>query len=218
MKLLHPILSVFCIFTLAACTSQTPQPGSVNNQGLTTYNHNSFEKLAINRTIDFSLYKKIKFAPVTVAYDGTKRRDLLNRGDKAFQFDDKELEIFNRQFVKGFSSTWGKQFGWEATDETGPDVILVKAAIVDLYLYGSIKNNEILPHTTITDESSKMVIELTLLDSQDGSVLLESRGRKTTGWRGQMTRSSSVLYWNDAYRAFLQWANLLGNQIDHRSE
>lgn len=218
MKILHPVLSVFCIFTLAACTSQTPQPGPVDDRGLTTYSHNAFEKLAIRRTTDFSTYKKIKIDPVTVAYDDTKRRDLLNRGNEAFQFDDKELEIFNRQFEKGVSTAWKKQFGWEVTNETGSGVILVKAAIVDLYLYGSIKNDEILLHTTITDESSKMVIELTLLDSQNGSVLLESRGKKTTGWHGQMTRTSSVSYWSDAYQAFLQWASMLGNQIGHHSE
>ncbi len=218
MKRLHTVLSILFISTLAACTTQTAQPGPINDQGLTTYSHKAFETLAINRTIDFSLYKKVKFDPVTVTYDGTRRSDLLNRGDEAFQFDDKELEIFNRQFVKGFSAAWGKQFGWEVTDETGSDVILVKAVIKDLYLYGSIKNNGILPHSTLTDESSKMVIELTLLDSENGNVLLESRGKKTTGWSGKMTRFSSVSYWNDAYRAFLQWANLVGNQIDHLHE
>lgn len=218
MKLLQSISSILFIFTLAACANQPPQPGAVNDKGLTTYSHNSFEELAIRQATDFSLYKKIKIDPITVAYSDTKRNDILNRGDEAFQFDDKELEKFNQQFVKGLSAGWGKQFGWEVTDESASDVILVKAAIVDLYLYGSIKNNEILPSATITDETSKMVIELTLVDSQNGSVLLESRGKKTTGWRGQMTRASSVTYWNDAYQAFLQWANLIGNQIDHISE
>ncbi|MEH6558627.1 MAG: hypothetical protein V7459_09055 [Oceanicoccus sp.] len=218
MKLLQYISSILLTFTLAACANQSPQPGSVNDEGLTTYSHNSFEELAIRQTTDFGLYKRIKIDPVTVAYSDKKRSDMLNRGDEAFQFDDKELEKFNRQFVKGLSVAWGKQFGWEVTDESASDVILVKAAIVDLYLYGSIKNNEILPSTTITEESSKMVIELTLVDSQNGSVLLESRGKKITGWRGQMTRTSSVTYWNDAYRAFLQWASLIGNQIDHLSE
>ena len=213
MKSLNLIPSVLVILTLTACAHQVPEPGPLNDQGLTTYSHRAFEELAIQQPIDFSQYKKIKFDPVTVAYDDANRSDVLNRGVDAFQFDDRELAVFNRQFLKGFSTAWQKQFGWEVTDAVGSDVILVKAAIVDLYLYGSIKNNKPLPGTTITDESSKMVIEVTLLDSQSGKVLLNSRGKKTTGWRGQMTRTSSVSYWNDAYQAFLQWASLLGNQI-----
>ncbi|GEM_PF-6303922 len=213
MKFLTQIFSVFFIVTLTACANQTPEPSPMNAQGLTTFQHSAFDKLEINRSIDFSQYKKIKFDPATVAYNGTHRRDLLNRGEEAFQFDERELEIFNRQLVKGFSSAWAQQFGWEVTEETGSDVILVRAAIVDMYLYASIKNDEILPHSSITDESSKMTIKLSLLDSQSEQLLLTAQGKKTTGWRGQLTRTSSVSYWNDAYRAFLQWASLVGNQI-----
>ena len=81
MKFLTQIFSVFFIVTLTACANQTPEPSPMNAQGLTTFQHSAFDKLEINRSIDFSQYKKIKFDPATVAYNGTHRRDLLKRGE-----------------------------------------------------------------------------------------------------------------------------------------
>ena len=216
MKTLITLLAA-SLLVLSACSSTQPVAGPTNEQGLATVEHNSFEQLLIRPGVDFNQYRKILIEPVTVSYSEQRRTDSLNRKQSAFEFDDRELELFNKQFVKAVSSQWNKTFGWELTDQPGADVITVKAAVTDLYLYASIKNNEILPHAAATNESSKMVIELSLTDSQSGQLLLQSKGQKTTGWRGNsldtMRRVSSVRYWNDAYQAFRQWASLLGSQI-----
>ncbi|ARN73043.1 DUF3313 family protein [Oceanicoccus sagamiensis] len=205
------------LFGLSACTQYPAERGPVNEQGLTTLTQSSFDELAIRSSTDFKQYRKLKIEPLTVSYDKTRRHDSLNRKADAFEFDEREMALFNEQFRKAFSGTWGERYGWELTEETAADVIVIKASITDLYLYASIKNNEILPTKAATNESSRMVINLDLVDGQSGELLLQSSGKKTTGFRGtgvgSMTRTSSVRYWSDAFQAFRQWANLLANQV-----
>ncbi len=217
-RLFHTTLTLTLLALLAACSQHPAERGPVNEQGLTTLSHSAFDELAILASTDFSQYRKFKIEPLTVTYDDTRRTDALNRKKSAFEFDERELALFNEQFSKALTSAWGDRFGWELTTETGADVILVKANVSDMYLYASIKNNEVLPSKAATNESSRMVINLDLVDSQTGELLLQSSGKKTTGLRGSgvsnMTRVSSVRYWSDAYQAFRQWANLIATQIE----
>ncbi len=218
MKTLFQATIAFTLLALLTACSQHAEKGPINDQGLTTLSQKSFDQLAIRSSTDFSQYRKLKIEPVTVSYDETRRYDSLNRKKSAFEFDERELGLFNEQFSKGISASMGDRFGWELTDESGAEVVVVKATVTDMYLYASIKNNEVLPNKAATNESSRMIINLDLVDGQSGELLLQSSGKKLTGYRGSgvssMTRTSSVRYWNDAFQAFRQWGNLLATQIE----
>ncbi|MCP3907096.1 MAG: DUF3313 domain-containing protein [Oceanicoccus sp.] len=215
--LFHTTIAITLVTLIAAC-SQIAERGPVNKQGLTTLNHSTFDQLAIRSGTDFSQYRQLKIEPVTVSYDDSRRYDSLNRKKSVFEFDERELALFNQQFSKGLSAAWGERFGWKLSEEAGADVIILKATVTDLYLYAAIKNDEILPHKAATHESSRMVIKLDLIDGESGELLLQSSGKKTTGLTGSgvntMTRVSSVRYWSDAFQAFRQWGHLLATQIE----
>lgn len=213
MKSLNYGIAISLLTLTVACSNQTVTPAPTTTPGLSAVNHKSFIQLAVRPGTDFSQYQRVKIEPLTVAYSDRKRSDQLSRSAEAFEFDDKELAIFNKQFVRALSLEWQESFGWELTEETGADVILVKAAIEDLYLYASIKNDAILPQITITDESSKMTINASLRDSISGDVLFESSSKRKTGWKGVYERTNSVTYWSDANREFRRWASLVGKQL-----
>lgn len=205
------------LFALSACSFSTGsgQPDQV--AGLTAVKHQSLDQLSLRPGTDFGRYRKILIEPITVTYS-KKRRDIRPYHDpSSFEFDQRQLAIFNRQYIKAFSESWSNRFGWHQTDRPADDVIIVKAAVTDLYLNAPINNNQILPHKSFTNESSRMVIELTLVDSLSGDILLHSKGKKTTGRQGSgvetMRSMVSVTYWNDVHRAFRQWASLLGSQL-----
>jgi hypothetical protein len=210
--LLIPIVLALC-----ACITTQPVAAPTHASGLTEVHFKPFDTLLIKPHTNFSQYRKIRIEPLSVSYSQQRRTDNLHRPQSAFEFDEKELALFNRQFLHAVSTQWQKTLGWELTEQAGDDVIVVRATISDLYLYASIKNNEILPHQAIVNTSSKMLIQLELIDSTTGEILLQSKGRKTTGQLGNsvdtLQRISSVSYWNDAYQAFRQWAALLGSQM-----
>lgn len=211
------IIVISSVFTLAGC-SNTPTYGPLNNLGLAQIEDHSLDALAIRPGTDFNAYQKILIEPLTVSYSDKRRHDRLNQRQEDFEFDDRELEIFNRQFAKAITSSWQQQFGWEATDQPGPGVIRVSASISDLYLYASIKNDRILPSAVFTNESSDMEIQLSLHDAQSGQLLLDSKDKRTTGERGigarSMQRTNSVTYWQDSYQEFRQLATHLSTQIN----
>lgn len=208
------------ITLLTACTSTTPyQLGPVGKDGLASVEKSTFDELAIHPQKQFRQYKKMLIEPINVSFSERRRStDNLNRRQEDFQFDEKELSIFNRQFSKAVTKRWGDALGWEPTDQPGPDVIIVRAAVTDLYLFASIKNDLIQPTYTLTNESSTMVLSVQLVDSQTGEVLLRSKDKKTTGQIdtgiSNMTRLNSVKYWSDAYQTFSQWAGALSKYLD----
>ena len=112
---------------LLACSQHPTKLGAVNQQGLTTLNHSAFDQLAIRANTDFSHYRKFKIEPLTVNYDDTRRSDLLNRKKSVFEFDEQELALLNKQFSQGLVHAWSERFGWQLTQQTDAEVIVVKA-------------------------------------------------------------------------------------------
>ncbi|MBN4055164.1 DUF3313 family protein [bacterium AH-315-K03] len=212
------ILLLWVAISFTACTSIEPYSlDNIGEDGLALVKNHSLDELAIRPNRPFSQYKKILIEPLSVSYSKQRRNDSLHRDPEAFQLDKKELEIFNRRFVKAFRSQWENTLGWELSDQAGNDVIIVRATISDFYLYASIKNDNILPTDSFVNESSRMVLNLELIDSISGEVLLRCKDKKTTGWSNSdistMRRMSSVQYWSDAYMAFRQWATSLSTYL-----
>jgi Protein of unknown function (DUF3313) len=212
---MNRIFLLLIITLLAACASNQPyQLGNMGEDGLSNVEDTSFNELAIRPDRQFSQYKKLIIEPISVAYSDRRRpSNRLNLGPEDFQLDEKELKIFNKQFVRAFERQWAKKLGWELTDQPGEDVVILRANVTDFYLYASIKNDNVQPTRTFANESSRMVLNLQLIDSQTGEVILRSKDKKTTGWPNSdistMRVLNSVRYWSDAYQAFTQWASTL---------
>jgi len=215
---MNKLIPLLILTLITACSSFSHQLGEVADDGLANLKDTEFDELAIRPARSLSQYKKMIIEPITVEYDDQRRpNSRLNLRPEDFQFDERELKIFHRQFVKAIERQWSKKLGWEIASQPGADVVIVRASVTDLYLFASIKNNNVLPTHTFANESSRMVLNLQLVDSQSGDVLLRSKDKKTTGWPNTdittMRKLDSVRYWNDAYQAFLQWASLLSSYM-----
>lgn len=194
----------------SACSTPTPLNTTPDKDGLSQIESQYFDELYRLPNLDLTQYHKILFEPLQVSYSDQKRGYTFNSRAKDFQFDDKELAIFREKFTQAFSQQWQNNPGWTQTSQPGPDVLVVQASVSELYLYGSIKNNRIAPNTTLTNETSKMLFTLKLIDSESGKTLLRISDRKITGHPGtgiqDMQAINSIRYWQDAYQAFRQLA------------
>lgn len=203
--------SLFMILSLilTACASSTQQAST--EDGLSGVK-SSMDQLYIRDGVQFNQYHSIYFEPLNVSYSDQKRNDSLSRRDEDFQFDDKEMAIFEDKFRTAFSQQWKEQLGWTVAEQPGPNVLRVKATISDLFLYASIKNDARSPNASLANETSKMQLQIELIDNQQ-QAQLRMIDQKYTGRPGsgpsQMTRVSSVSYWSDAQRMFRQTANNL---------
>ena len=199
---------------LISCANTDQQ--AISADGLTGVN-SPMNELYIRDGSDFGQYRQFYFEPLTVAYSKQKHNDNLNRREADFQFDNNELAIFEQKFQAGFSQQWQQQLNWSQAEQPSAGVLIVRAAVSDLYLYASIKNDSRSPDVALANETSKMQLQIELVDAANQHVLLRMRDQKTTGQFNSGTQSmmpvTSVSYWHDAQRMFRQTANSLSRYL-----
>lgn len=209
---LYASLLIFSAPLLAACASSVQQV--ITEDGLAGVS-SPMDELYIRSDSEFGQYQQIYFEPLTVSYSKQRRSDTLNRSAEDFQFDDKEMTTFEEKFQTSFSQQWQQSLGWSVAEQPGAGVLIVRAAVSELFLYASIKNDARSPNASLTNETSKMQLQIELLDATNQQVLLRMNDQKITGRSGSgsqsMRRMTSVSYWNDAQRMFRQTANSLSN-------
>lgn len=222
-------LSLCLSILLAACTNtgEVP-PRDFEEEGLDTIRKDSRSELYIRPDIALPLYHELYIEPITVSYSSQKHNNTPGMTESDFQFDENELARFQEQFHKAVSEIWTSVEGRTVIDELPAssgdddadarqlkDTLIMRATVTDLYLNASIKNNKAGRNTALVDESSKMVINMDLLDAATGEVLIRSKDRRTTGYRsGPKRPMSSVTYFNDVYQSFRQWINQLAARLD----
>lgn len=232
-KMSTTILTLLLGLLLAACASVDKQePKDYEEEGLDTVQKTSRSELYIRPDIALPLYKKLYIEPITVSYSSQKHTNITGQTEADFQLDDNELAVFRQQIIKAVSEVWNTSIENRTVvetleqvkpsevsgDEQYPEttrILIMKISITDLYLFASIKNNQPGRTTTLLDESSKMVINMDLLDAESGEVLLRSIDHRTTGYRsGPKRQFSSVVYFNDVYQTFRSWINQLSARLD----
>lgn len=191
--------SLLALLLLTGCAS-TPDLSDTTSDGLQRVNDSRFDELYIRSGFDISQYQHINIKPITITYDEKRRTNSLNLRNKDFQFNELELARFQEQINKGLS----QGIGIEINDSEKS--LIIKTAVTEHYLTASIKNNNIQPTKTFTEESSRMVVTTELIDAESQQVLLRAKGLRKTGLnRGgihNVSRMNSVTYWQDVYRSF----------------
>ena len=225
-------LSLLLSLALAACSSIEQQPiKDYEQQGLDTVHKNSRSELYIRPDITIPLYHKLYIEPISVSYSSQKHTNSPGFNESDFQFDDSELAKFQEQFNKAVSEAWSKADNHVVLTELNPalegdqantaeqeannDTLIMRVSITDLYLYASIKNNKAGRNTAMVTESSKMVINMELLDARTNEVFIRSIDRRKTGYSsGPQRQMTSVSYFNDVHQTFRSWINQLASRLD----
>jgi hypothetical protein len=225
-------LSLLLSLALAACSSIEQQPiKDYEEEGLDTVHKDSRSELYIRPDITIPLYHKLYIEPVTVSYSSQKHSNSPGLNESDFQFDDSELAKFQEQFNKAVSEAWSKADNHVVLTELNPapegdqantaeqeaknDTLIMRVSITDLYLYASIKNNKAGRNTAMVTESSKMVINMELLDARTKEVFIRSIDRRKTGYSsGPQRQMTSVSYFNDVHQTFRSWIKQLANRLD----
>ena len=225
-------LSLLLSLALAACSSFEQQPNKdYEQEGLDTVHKDSRSELYIRPDITIPLYHKLYIEPITVSYSSQKHSNAPGLNESDFQFDDSELAKFQEQFKKAITEVWtvredaividelnlpqGDEKASKAQQQVIEDTLIMRITITDLYLYASIKNNKAGRNTSLVNESSKMVINMDLLDASTHEILIRSKNRRTTGFStGPQRQMSSVSYFNDVYQTASSWINQLASRLD----
>jgi hypothetical protein len=225
---MHKALTLTLILLPAAGCSPTPtiQTGAdaeVSFDGLNRVDGTIMDAVWVLKGADLTAYRKIRlegigveFRPVTGPYSGRAgTTNSITRGSSAgpFPLDEATQEVFIAEIAAAFTEELGQSDTFEIVDESGPDVLLVRAGLLDVV--------SMVPPDTVgrSDIFIQRVGEATLVlelrDSESKAIFLRAVDRRAAQRGGnQMTRSTSVTNRAEVRRLGQHWAGLVREGLD----
>ncbi len=224
-RLMVVLLSLFIV----ACTSAPPalQTGPEAERtfdGLVRVDNSRFRDAWADPEVDFSQYNKVISGGATFqfrAVSKTAGRTSLSRGSRGEYW----ISDANRQklvdTVSGiFKEELSKAQGWEVAEEVGPDVLLLRGALLDIVSF--------VPPEMIGGRSEiylSSVGEATLvvegIDSMSGEAVFRAVDRRTIRPAGnEMIRATTATTWSEVRRWARHHATILREGLEsiHESD
>ncbi len=158
---------------------------------------------------DFSAYKRVQLLPTYVAFRKDWRREFP-------QVSSGSVEAMKRKLATGFNEIFGEvlaQGGYPVVTEPGPDVLLMRAALINLYVTApdTVTAGR---GTTYGYSAGEMTLVAEFFDSESGEILARVADRRAGSTRGWPKALTSVENWSEARRMIRDWAGLLCERLD----
>ena len=214
------VLGLGSILILAGCATTAPD---TIPEGLVRVQDTQADLVYARPGTDFGKYTEFYLVEPVIAFRADWQSDMAFRNPMAgggsisssdierMKTEGKKLlaEEFEAELVKG---------GYKLVKQPGPNVLAIKASIVDIYVTAPDPNN--LAGTwgrTYAQSGGSATLEIELFDSVSGQILARAHDDKdqddTAGgwaWRFERNQMSNV---NDARVAFSDWAQMLVNGL-----
>lgn len=187
---------------------------AVNDEGMELVKDSKLATVYADPGADLAVYQRIWLEDATVAFKKNWQRD-QNRGNpmKVRSQDMQKImddvaalfrEVFTAELVDG---------GYQMAEEPGPDVLIVRPAIVDLNVYApDIRTAS--RSQTYSESAGEMTLNLELFDSLTGDKIAKATDRKRDYDSGYMQWRTRVSNRADAKRMMTPWAKALRSALD----
>jgi hypothetical protein len=171
----------------------------------------------IDPEADFSVFKRVKMLDTFVAFRSGWQRD-QRRGSRSNRVSANDMDRIKRDVSSMFNEVFAAQLeaddGFEITDETGDDVLLIRAAIIDLDITA--------PDTmsagrsrTFAASAGAATLYIELFDSVSGQIIGRAADRQAVRSRGgSISWSNRVTNSAEGRRMFRGWADTLRGFLD----
>lgn len=194
------LIGILLLGLITACSQNSSPPQTETPTGLIPDLNSHLDELFRHPTLKLNTYQTISINVTSVSYTDRKHplQALLREQD--FQLNDKQLASFKTQIIKGFSR------GLDLTANDNNTDLIATINISHLYLNAPISHTIVKPDKFLVDESSRMQVEIEIIDKAKHLTVLKLKDRLTTGRQrtgtGNLSPMTSVSYWQDVFRAF----------------
>jgi hypothetical protein len=158
-----------------------------------------------------SAYKKVKLDPVDVTFRKDWKPD---RPGSRLKMSTGEIQAIRDGVAKIVHDEYAKAItkaGFPLVNEAGPDVLQVKAKVLNLYV--NAPDTKQAGVKTFTVSSGEMTLLAELSDSETGQILARAVDREEGRNTGMIQMSNSVMNAGDAQMIAAKWANILANAL-----
>ena len=215
------LLLILFSLLVVACTSappalQTGPDAEYTFDGLARVDNARFRSAWADPEVDFSQYNKVMSGGARFefrAVSKTAGRTLMSRGSqREFWISDANRDKLVDTVSAVFKEELSKAQGWESAEEAGPDVLILRGALLDIVSF-------IPPEMTGRSEIYlSSVGEATLViegvDSMSGEVLFRAVDRRSIESSGNMIRANAVTTWSEVRRWARRYATILREGLE----
>jgi len=221
------LMLVLFSLLIVACSSAPPAlqtgPGAEYTfDGLVRVDNARFRSAWADPEVDFSQYNKVMSGGAQFefrAVSKTAGRTLMSRGSqREFWISDANRDKLVDTVSAVFKEELSKAQGWEVAEEVGPDVLILRGALLDIVSF-------VPPEMTGRSEIYlSSVGEATLViegvDSMSGEVLFRAVDRRSIESSGNMIRANAVTTWSEVRRWARRYATILREGLEsiHNSD
>ena len=174
-------------------------------------------KAYIDPNADFSVFKRVMFLDTAVAFRSGWERD-QRRGTRVTRVSSRDVDRIKTRvselFNSGFIETLEADDGYEVVSEADYDVLLVRAAIIDLDISAP-DTASATRSTSFTANSGSATLYIELFDSVSGQSIGRAFDRQSAqNAGGRVTWTNRATTTADARRIFRGWANASRGFLD----
>ncbi len=221
------ILTV-AFFTIAGCTStptfQTGEDAEISFDGLTRMDNTVMSAVWAREDIDITSFRKVMFERVGVdfraieggPYSGRGSRGSVSaqtRSQSEFRLDEATKELVIDEISGAFAGVMTESKVFEVVDEPGYDVLLVRAALLDVVSLVPPESGG--RSTVFLDRVGEATIVLELRDSMSNAIFLRAVDRRAAGSQsGSMTPSNRVTNAAEVRRLGQRWARTVRSGLE----
>ena len=204
---------------IVACTSappalQTGPDAERTFDGLMRVDNSRFRNAWADPEIDFSQYKKVMPGGARFefrAVSKTARRTSPSGRQHEFWISDANRSKLVDTVSGVFNEELSKTQGWEATQEAGPDVLILRGALLDIVSFVPPEmrgRNEIYLSSV---GAATLVVEG--IDSMSGEVVFRAMDRRSVA-TDRMVRATTVTTWSEVRRWARRQATILREGLE----
>ncbi len=213
---------------IVACTSappalQTGPDAERTFDGLVRVDNSRFRNAWADPEIDFSRYKKVMPGGARFEFRAVSKtggRAALSRGSqRGFWISDANRNKLIDTVSGVFKEELSKAQGWEAAEEAGPDVLILRGALLDIVSF-------VPPELRVRGEiylssvgQATLVVEG--VDAMSGEVVFRAVDRRSAGRTGgEMISANTVTTWSEVRRVARRWATIMREGLEsiHESD
>jgi len=171
----------------------------------------------IDPNADFSVFKRVMILDTFVAFRSGWERD-QRRGTRRGRVSARDMERIKTRASETFNAAFidvlQADDGFEIVDEAGDDVLLIRAAIIDLDVTAP-DTQSAGRSRTYTASSGAATMYIELFDSVSGQIIGRAADRQAARSPGNMLSwNTSVSNTANARRVFNSWAGKLREFLD----
>ena len=222
MQTRHMLLVVACL-SVAACATKplvidTSEGAELTYDGLSPVDNTRVDKAWARRDLDLAGYDKIMLVSAGIHYrpvKATTRSAALRSGKSEFPLTEEQKARVKEVFSTEFREELAKLENLEFVDEPGPDVLIVRAALLDVV--SKVPPQPIGRSSIYLDVIGYATLVIEFIDSQSGTVLVRAVDLDAAQQQGIAFESNPVTNMAEVRRLAKQWAQLLRRSLEELS-